>query len=564
MLATHTFVFALGAFLSLPQTILGGLVQSPSLAFPPQINAADCKNTVKQIFTDSYGVYKQFAFGHDEVAPISEVAIDSRNGWGATIVDALDTMLIMGLNDLFTDAVDHMATVDFTKSNTANTVSVFESTIRYVGGLLSAYEMSNPKVPVLLEKATQLTDQLVSAWVGDNDIPYGYVNMATSTPSPVVATSNIAEAGTLTMEFATLSKYTGNDKYRVLAENSALHIAQLGAPLPGLPAQGIDPTSGKSVGAYVTWGGGSDSYFEYLIKYARLNNTANSLFSDTWRTAVDSSIKTLLKKSTVGNYSYLADYDNEKKIRHVGSHLACFYGGNWLLGGKLLNNDTIVNIGLNLTDACWNTYASTATGIGPEIFAFSSADGNYTGGSAPTADQVNFYNQHGFYITAPDYILRPEVLESNFYAWRVTGEAKYLERAAQAMQSFQKYLQVKSKGYAGIFDVTDNGSSSKPRAMVDDTESFWFAEVLKYLYLTFDDPCHISLDEYVFNTEAHPFKAPPTSPDQTYGTGTINAAPVPFTTVAGSPPAVSSIAAAPGLTFGPLGVSQILLSRIFR
>lgn len=77
--------------------------------------------------------------------------------------------------------------------------------------------------------------------------------------------------------------------------------------------------------------------------------------------------------STVGDWVYLADYDDQ--VLHVGSHLACFYGGNWILGasrtvtvasnsiiigGKLANNDTIFNIGLQLTDACWNTYASTA------------------------------------------------------------------------------------------------------------------------------------------------------------------------------------------------------------
>jgi len=102
------------------------------------------------------------------------------------------------------------------------------------------------------------------------------------------------------------------------------------------------------------------------------------LFADTWATAVDSSIKNLLRTSTKGRHVYLADFDSSRQIRHVGSHLACFYGGNWLYGeyeggntrefllkkwfspgGRLLNNQTIVNIGLQLVDACWNTYAST-------------------------------------------------------------------------------------------------------------------------------------------------------------------------------------------------------------
>jgi len=121
---------------------------------------------------------------------------------------------------------------------------------------------------------------------------------------------------------------------------------------------------------------------------------------------------------------------------------------------------------------------NSRTGIGPEVFAFISDDGNYTGDAAPSGDDLLFNQQHGFYITAADYILRPEVLESNFYAWRVTGDEKYLHRAADAVESFKEYLKVSkgNKGYAGIMDVNNVNSGR-----VDDTESFWFAEVLKYL-----------------------------------------------------------------------------------
>lgn len=119
---------------------------------------------------------------------------------------------------------------------------------------------------------------------------------------------------------------------------------------------------------------------------------------------------------------------------------------------------------------------SYSTGIGPETFAFSSSDGNYTGGNAPTAADLEFYNAHGFYITGPDYDLRPEVLESNFYAWRSTGNTKYLDNAAAAVASFEKYLPVEGSGYSGLNDVTSANSSR-----IDDQESFWFAEVLKYL-----------------------------------------------------------------------------------
>ncbi|KAJ7033729.1 glycoside hydrolase family 47 protein [Mycena alexandri] len=487
----------------------GVTVQVPGLTVPASY--ASRLTDAQTLFTTSYAAYKQFAFGHDDLSPVSKSFSDGRNGWGASIVDAMPTMVVMGLDDLFEEAVNFTAGIDFSKSKTGDTVSLFETTIRYVGGLLSSYELSGEQFPILVTKAQQVADKMAFAWTGTHDLPYGFMNFATN--KPTIATSNIAEAGTLTLEWATLSKYTNNVTYGNLAARSAKHIATLAAPLPGLSAQGIDPTSGNAVGSYVTWGGGSDSYFEYLIKYARLTNTADTTFIDTWKTAVDSSIRTLLRNSTVGNHLYLADFDGTQ-IRHVGSHLACFYAGNWLLGGKLLQNQTIIDIALQLNEGCWNTYASTVTGIGPEAFAYISSDGSFTGGSAPTAAQTAFYNQHGYYITSSAYIQRPEVLESNFHAWRITGDTKYLDRAASAIDAFNKFLPAPA-AFAGL-----NNVNSANGGLIDDMESFWFAEVLKYLYLTFDDPSHISLDEYVFNTECQPFKAPPAL-DAYTGSGTL-------------------------------------------
>jgi len=115
------------------------------------------------------------------------------------------------------------------------------------------------------------------------------------------------------------------------------------------------------------------------------------------------------------------------------------------------------------------------TGIGPEVFAFIPLDAPSAGGSTPPEDQIAFNIDHGFYITASDYVLRPEVLESNFYAWRVTGDIKYLDRAAKAVESFNEYLSVNG-AFAGLDDV-----NSKNSTRIDTMESFWFAEVLKYL-----------------------------------------------------------------------------------
>ncbi|KAK0232609.1 glycoside hydrolase family 47 protein [Armillaria fumosa] len=430
-------------------------VQKAGLRFPDPALASEYRDLVKG--------------GHDNLTPKTRSYSDGRNGWGASVIDAMSTM------DLLNEAVNYTGTVDFRSSNTADHVSTFETTIRYLGSLLSVYALRGGKDDVLLEKAVDLANKMAYAWVG----------------------TNIAEAGTLLMEWATLSRYTGNDTYYRLADKAMRHIAGL----VSLAAQNIDPSSGKFVGGYIkyeTWGGGSDSYFEYLLKYPQLAGPGDHLYINTWEKAVDSSIRHLLSRSTVSNHLYTREFDASfNKYSDVGSHLTCFHAGNWLYGGTILQNQTIVDIALELLDGCWNTYASTTTGIGPETFAY------ITPGESDrflTSDQRSFYNAHGFYVKTSSYILRPEVLESNFYAWRITGDSKYLDRAAKAVDSFQKYLRT-DIAYDGISNVDDQSSDK-----VDNMESFWFAEVLKYLYLTFDDPAKMSIDNYIFNTEAHPFK----------------------------------------------------------
>ncbi|KAH9003485.1 seven-hairpin glycosidase [Lactarius hatsudake] len=490
MRVTLTFFSSL-LFLSL--VARAAQVQNPGLTLPYD-TTQDLADVVK-IFTDSYSTYHAYAFGHDEVASSSKKPLDPRNGWGATIVDAMSTMKIMGLTTQFNEALDFVRKIDFSKSNTLDAVSVFESTIRYVGGLLSAYELNGQRDQFLVDKAKQLVDKLSAAWVQENKIPYDSVDFRTS--SPVNATSSISSAGSLTLEWSRLSKYTGDDKYRQLAEGAVLTIVNNPAPLPGESKVFLH----KALILQRTWGAGSDSYFEYLIKYAYLSNTDDKAFADAWFTAVDSSIRYLKQTSTVGDHVYLADIDDNGSVLLVGSHLACFHAGNWMLGGKLLNNQTIFDLALELNDACWNTYAGDATGIGPEGFAYATGVTGTANGVPP--DQLPFYNQHGYYITSSSYVQRPEVLESNFYAWRVTGDRKYLDRARSAVKSFNTYLKTSTGGFAGITDVNNQQATQD-----DETQSFWFAEVLKYLYLTFDDPSHISLNDYVFNTEAHPFKLP--------------------------------------------------------
>jgi mannosyl-oligosaccharide alpha-1,2-mannosidase len=123
---------------------------------------------------------------------------------------------------------------------------------------------------------------------------------------------------------------------------------------------------------------------------------------------------------------------------------------------------------------------------------FISKDGNYTGDNPPSVEDQSFYEKHGFYIAdgSSAYVLRPEVLESNFYAFRTTGDEKYLQRAWKAFESMRRVLGVNG-AFTCISDVNRQDGGRK----VDDMPSFFFSEVLKYLYLTFDEPERVSLDE---------------------------------------------------------------------
>jgi mannosyl-oligosaccharide alpha-1,2-mannosidase len=141
------------------------------------------------------------------------------------------------------------------------------------------------------------------------------------------------------------------------------------------------------------------------------------LISHSWILAADSTIANLASHpSSRPDLTYLASYNHTSLILESG-HLACFDGGNFILGGLVLEEQKYIDFGLELVASCENTYNQTLTGIGPEGFAWDDSE--------VPANQTEFYKRAGFYITSGAYILRPEVLESFYYAYRATGDRKY-------------------------------------------------------------------------------------------------------------------------------------------
>jgi mannosyl-oligosaccharide alpha-1,2-mannosidase len=129
----------------------------------------DRRDAIKATFSRGWTAYRKHAWKKDELMPIGG---DFRNfgNWAATLVDSLGTLLIMGMKEEFEEAITALETIDFSR-NDKNELNIFDITVRYLGGLLSAYDLSNKEYPVLLEKALDLGDMIYAAFDTPNRLP---------------------------------------------------------------------------------------------------------------------------------------------------------------------------------------------------------------------------------------------------------------------------------------------------------------------------------------------------------------------------------------------------------
>ncbi|THW93333.1 seven-hairpin glycosidase [Aureobasidium pullulans] len=159
--------------------------------------------------------YRSRAWMKDEVRPVSGGSRDPFCGWAATLVDALDTLWIVGLKDEFDESVEAVGKIDFTTSQRKD-IPLFETTIRYLGGMLSAYDLSGGKHKVLLDKAVELAEVLMGAFDTPNRMPVTFYRwMPTFASQPHRAGTHVvlAEIGSLSVEFTRLAQLTKEPKY---------------------------------------------------------------------------------------------------------------------------------------------------------------------------------------------------------------------------------------------------------------------------------------------------------------------------------------------------------------
>lgn len=307
------------------------------------------QKAVLKAFRRSWKSYCERAWMKDELTPISGASRNPFGGWGATLVDSLDSLYIMGMHADFEQAVRAAVSIDFEKSSMSE-INVFETTIRYLGGFLSAYDLSGDAR--LLKKAREVGDMLYAAFDTPNRMPmtrWHFEHAAAGEPQVADDQVLLAEIGSLCMEFTRLSQLTRDPRWFDATERitEALRAQQHETLLPGLWPITVSARSANftrdntfSLGAM------ADSMFEYLPKMVALTGgllphyrtmyedaMATAVKHNLWRPMVPDEADILIASSVRVQRNGSGVYP--PAVEPVGQHLVCFAGGMLALGGKL-------------------------------------------------------------------------------------------------------------------------------------------------------------------------------------------------------------------------------------
>jgi hypothetical protein len=411
-------------------------------------------------------------------------------------------------------------------------VQVFETVIRGVGGLLSAHLFAVGELPIngyipkwedtkdkegvswpngmiyngqLLRLAKDLGQRLLPAFVSATSLPYPRVNLRTGVPfyansplnlnsatglcpndhssKPEITETCSAGAGSLVLEFTTLSRLTGDGRFELAAKEAFWAVWKRRSAI-GLIGAGIDAETGKWITPYTGIGAGIDSFFEYAFKSHILlsglpfdhNNSAThspDAFLDAWKQSHAAIRRHVYRGDAFHHPHYIqADlYTGAARAFWIDS-LSAYYPGLLTLSGEL-EEATASHL---LYTALWSRYAAL-----PERWSTLSGD---------IEQGLRWWGG------------RPEFIESSWYLYRATKDPWYLHVGEMALKDIQRRCWTEC-GWAGLQDVQTGERT-------DRMESFFLGETAKYLYLLFDEnhPLNLLDAPFVFTTEGHPLIIP--------------------------------------------------------
>jgi hypothetical protein len=457
MTTRRTFFATAGAF--------GGAAWAAGLpaalrADPAMPNPRAIAHQVRDEFLHAWNGYKRFAWGHDEVRPVSGTASDffiEGHSIGLSIIEALDTLYVMELDDELKLCVDWLRThIDF---DIDGSMQMFEAVIRVVAGLISGYLATGERF--MLDGARDLADRLLVCFTkSPSGAPYRFANLRTGAVSD--PKSNLAEIGSNVMEFGTLSRLTGDPKYLAASMKAYRAVIDKRSALD-LMGTNFDVEAGAFIGTDDDAPDEpADSFFEYLWGGWKL--LGDPQLRDWYRTLNGALLK--YHPTHVDGRLWFRPVDYQTGRPTGGTQiteLSAFYAELVARGGDRAAGSAFYD--------SWTAVAQRYVLI-PEVIDFSDLA-----------------------IVSPVYAFRPEYVNAAFDLWFLTHEQKYRTTAYAHFQAVRANCRV-ANGYTTVKDIR-----TRPMTLGDHFPAYSFSENFKYLYLMFADSPRFDARDYVLNTE---------------------------------------------------------------
>ncbi|XGW35327.1 hypothetical protein V3C99_018940 [Haemonchus contortus] len=448
-----------------------------------ELNKTELRDRAYEMFMHGYQSYMTYAYPADELMPLScrgrirgvtpsrGDVDDSLGNFSLTLIDTLDTLVVIGDLDEFERAVKLI--VDNVRFDSDLIVSVFETNIRILGGLLSGHlmaELVRSKDPKrlqwyndrqLLKMAIDIGDRLLPAFNTSSGLPYSRINLRHGMLEHLKRQKDTCTAcgGTMLLEMAALSRLTGNGIYEEKARKAMDFLWGQRHRASDLMGTVLNVHSGDWVRRESGIGAGIDSYYEYCLK-------AYILLGD----------KSFLERFE-RHYEAVMRYVNKGPLfvdvhmhrptvatRSFMDALLAFWPALQVLKGD-------VKRAIEMHEMLFQVVRKHK--FLPEAFT------------------------HDFQVHWAEHPIRPEFIESTYFLYRATKDPHYLEVAKQVMDSINDYVRVPC-GFAGVKDV-------RTMSHEDRMDSFVLSETFKYLYMIFAEPSELIFDpdNYVLTTEAH-------------------------------------------------------------
>ena len=423
-------------------------------------------------------------------------------------------------------------------------VNTFETTIRMLGGLLSAHylttilpDASSRRDSIYLSKAIDLADRLLGAYSTPSGVPYDSVWLSTGAGVIRGGASSTAEATTLQIEMKYLANLTGKEEYWRKAEN-VMKVVDDNVARDGLVPIYIDPSSGRFAASEIRLGSRGDSYYgkscpvrsslpvfvvnppaEYLIKQFLHTAEQEPLYLDMWQEALAAIEKHMIIPTKKSNLFFVAELPQGVggALSPKMDHLVYFLPGAIALGAtggrteaearKLgtwnARKGREMKLARELMKTCWGMYKVTETGLAPEITWFHADaavlrpnDGQRPRPSPQSRDDLAAWKED-YQIKRNDAhnLQRPETLESLFVMWRITEDPLYREWGWTIFKAFQDHTRL---GNDGGYTSLENVNQVPPERR-DNMESFWLVNsVLRQCaWITSADMCFSGRDAQI-------------------------------------------------------------------